>query len=288
MKVWLQAIRPKTLWAGFAPVLIGTALASDSSSLHLGYAVLCLIFALALQIGCNLANDYFDARQGADTAERLGPIRVTQAGLIAPDQVRRAFILCFSVAGLIGLAMIHKGGWPVIVIAITAVITAICYTGGPFPLGYNGLGDIAAFVYFGPVAVAGTTYIMTDQWSLDSLIAGCGPGLWSVAILTVNNLRDIDTDRAAGKRTLIVMLGRSYGRVHYCLAVLLAALVPVVLVARNGNRFALSATVVCLAAIPLMRTIWRKTGRDLNPALGGTARLLLLYSIAFAAGWILS
>ena len=284
---WIQAIRPKTLWAGFAPVLMGAALAFAESALNWLFAALCLLFALALQIGCNLANDYFDAKKGADTPDRLGPVRVTQSGLISPAAVRRAAGLCFGIASLIALAMIQRGGLLVVIILVTAVITAICYTGGPFPLGYNGLGDVAAFIYFGPVAVGGTHYIMTDSWSTDAIIAGFGPGFLSVAILTVNNLRDLETDRAAHKRTLIVMWGRTYGRIHYTVALIAAALVPVVLILRSGSHHAVAiASLACvLAIVPLVRAVWRETGRPLNQTLGATARLLLVYSILFAVGW---
>ncbi|RMF56518.1 MAG: 1,4-dihydroxy-2-naphthoate octaprenyltransferase, partial [Calditrichaeota bacterium] len=197
-KVWLMASRPRTLGAAIAPVLMGLSMAYADMGLHMPSAIATLICALLIQIGTNFANDYYDFVQGADTGERLGPTRATQAGLVTPQAMKKAFIMVFSVAFLIGLYLIWRGGWPIFLIGVLSILFGILYTGGPYPLGYNGLADIFVLIFFGPVAVGGTYYLQTLQINGLVLIAGLAPGLISTALLTVNNLRDVITDRQAG------------------------------------------------------------------------------------------
>jgi 1,4-dihydroxy-2-naphthoate octaprenyltransferase len=283
LALWLQAIRPKTLWAGFSPVLIGAALARADGAYNSAVAWACLGVALSLQIGCNLANDYYDALSGADSATRLGPTRVTQAGLIAPAAVRRGFILAFAVSAILGLALTMRGGWPILVLLVASIASGILYTAGPWPLGYIGLGDLFAFLFFGPVAVAGTYYLITQTLPDHALLAGVGPGLFSVAILTVNNLRDIVSDRAAGKRTLAVRWGARFARAEYAIALLGACAVPLGLPHKGGWL----ACIILVPALLSIRAIHRQRGAALNAVLANTAKLLLFYSILLAFGLLL-
>jgi len=229
IKTWLMAFRPKTLSASIAPVFIGTAMAFGDGIQHFPTAFICLLAALAIQIGTNIANDYYDFKKGTDTAERIGPKRVTQAGLIDPSTMRFAFILSFSIAALLSVWLIYRGGLPIAIIAILSIISGIFYTAGPRPLGYIGLGDLFVLIFFGPVAVAGTYYVQSLEMNMAVILAGLAPGLLSVAILTINNLRDINSDRNAGKKTLAVRFGRSFTISEYLFAIMAASLVPVLI-----------------------------------------------------------
>ena len=247
ISTWADAARPKTLAAGIGPVVLGTALAWRADAAHLLAACACLLGALGLQIGANYSNDYYDGIKGTDTPDRLGPTRAVAAGLLTPAAMRRGSYVAFAVAGLAALLLLPRGGWPVAVIWLTGVACAIAYTGGPFPLGYNGLGDITAFAFFGPVAVAGTYFVQAQALTPAVIVIGCGPGLFAIALITVNNLRDIDTDRRAGKRTLAVLLGRTFARVEYTVSLVLAAAIPIALAATG--RLPWSA---CIAAAVLL------------------------------------
>ena len=289
IKTWLLAIRPKTLPAGIAPVLMGTAMAFGDGIGHVPTAPVCLLTALLLQIGTNLANDYYDFQKGADTRERVGPTRVTQSGLIPPGQVKAAFIGVFALAALASAWLVLRGGWPIAVLASLAILSGIFYTAGRYPLGYLGLGDILVFIFFGPVAVAGTYYVQSLELNSAVIFSGFGPGLMSVAILTVNNLRDLDSDRASGKKTLAVRFGRGFALSEYLFCVLGACVVPVfIYMFIDDHLLILLSAAVILAAVPTIKTILTRTeGVALNAALTATARLLLIYSVLFAAGWLL-
>ena len=289
-KPYLLASRPKTLPAAIAPVFIGTAMAFSDNAGHWPSALLAAFCALMIQIATNYANDYYDHIKGTDDQEtRLGPTRATAAGLVKPRAMRTAFILTFGFAALAGIYLIVRGGWPVVAIGLLSILFGILYTGGPFPLGYNGLGDIFVFIFFGLVAVGGTYYVQALDINATVLMAGIAPGLLSTAILAVNNLRDIHNDRKAGKRTLAVMCGESFGRLQYVLLLALAFLMPFVLVIMAGkHHYACIASAVSLFAIPLVRTIYREPpGRVYNTVLAGTGRLLFLFSLLFSIGWLL-
>jgi 1,4-dihydroxy-2-naphthoate octaprenyltransferase len=289
IKVWILASRPKTLWAAISPVIIGTAMAYGDGKVH-WLAAMCAAFgAIFIQIGTNFANDYFDFKHGADHKGRLGPVRVTQAGLVKPQTMKYAIILVFSLAVLVGLYLIWRGGWPVIIIGILSILFGILYTAGPYPLGYNGLGDIFVLIFFGIIAVAGTYYVQALQINMLILLAGLSPGLFSMAILTVNNLRDIHTDKKAGKKTLAVRFGENFARWEYLASVLVACLIPIILYFITSSHFyALGASMVFLMAIPPIKTVFeQKPGIIFNQVLATTGRLLLLYSLIFAIGWIL-
>jgi len=288
LKLWILASRPKTLWAGIAPVIIGTALAQGDGKMHLLSAVAALVASLLIQIATNFSNDYFDFIHGADTKERIGPKRVTQSGLVKPEVVKIAFILTFLLAFIVGLYLIWRGGWPILTIGIFSIILGLLYTGGPFPLGYHGLGDIVVLIFFGPVAVGGTYYVQALEITPVVLIAGLSPGLLSMALLTVNNLRDIHTDRKAGKKTLAVRFGKFFTRMEYLFSITIACLIPAILFFIKGDHpYALATTFVFIPAIPSIHSIFiKQIGPELNLTLANTGKILLLYSIVFSIGWI--
>ena len=287
MNVWLLAARPKTLPAAVSPVLVGTAMAWTDGGFHLLSAIAAALGALLIQIGTNYANDYFDHAKGTDTEERLGPLRVTQAGLVTPGQMKAATAIVFGLAFLVGVYLVYRAGWPVVGIGVTSILFGILYTGGPYPLGYNGLGDIFVLIFFGPVAVGGTYYVQSLAITWPVIVAGVGPGLLSVAILVVNNLRDLDNDKAGGKRTLAVRFGRRFTIAQYLTCLVGATLVPVVLtVWLSSYYWSLVAVLMLLPAIPALRSVVRDRGAVLNDTLAATGRLLLIYSVLFSVGWI--
>jgi len=289
LKVWIMALRPKTLSASFAPVLIGTAMAFGDGIAHMPTAFLCLCAALSIQIGTNLANDYYDYVNGADTKDRIGPTRATQAGLIEPAAMRLAFIAVFVLAAVFSFWLIKRGGWPVAVIGITAILSGIFYTTGPKPLGYMGLGDLFVLIFFGPVAVAGTYYVQSFEINMAVVLAGLSPGLISVAILTVNNLRDIESDRKTGKNTLAVRFGRPFAVSEYLYALVMAALIPVLIYwLIEDHIYIMTSSCVLLLAVPVIRTVSQSDkGPALNEALARTGRLLMIFGILFSIGWVL-
>ena len=288
-KLWWLAVRPKTLPAAIAPVLIGAAMAQTDGATVFLPALAALFGAVMIQIGTNLANDYYDFVKGADAGVRLGPTRLTQAGLITPSAMKQAAMIAFGLALLIGCYLVWRGGWPIVIIGLLSILFGVLYTGGPYPLGYHGLGEIFVLIFFGPVAVGGTYYVQMLDINAVVVVAGLAPGLFSVAILTINNLRDIDSDRQAGKRTLAVRLGRRFARCEYIVAVLAACAVPTALyVWRGDHPFSLLATVTALAAIGAFRTALASTdGTALNGVLATTGKLLLLYCVLFSIGWAL-
>lgn len=288
-KVWLLAARPKTLPAAISPVVVGCAVAWVEGGLRLLPALAAFAVALLLQIAANFANDVADFKRGADTAERLGPPRVTQSGLLTEQQVIIATGLTLILAMIPGLYLVWLGGPRLAVVGLLAMLAAVAYTAGPKPFGYLGLGEVFIFLFFGPVAVAGTAYVMTHEVTTLALAASIPMGCLISAILVVNNLRDIDTDRAAGKRTLAVRIGREATRWEYLLLLVIAYVVPVA-IAVSGSRswWILMALVTIPLGVLLVRQVWTLQGRGLNAVLAGTARLCLWFAIAFAAGLVIS
>jgi len=287
-QIWWLAIRPKTLPAAAAGVTMGGALAWLDGVFRLDAFLVCLLAALLLQIGSNLANDVFDFERGADTAERLGPTRVTQAGLLTPSQVKAGMWLVFALAALLGMYLIALGGWPILLVGVAAILSAIAYTAGPFPLGYYGLGDVFVFLFFGLAAVGGTYYVQAGRlhplvWWLAGAV-----GLLVTAILVVNNLRDLENDRKAGKHTLAVRLGEAGTRAEYTLCVLLAYLIlPWLAWQRLLPWGGLLAWLSLPLAVKTLRTVLRQRGRPLNAALAGTGQMALWFSLLFWLGLIL-
>lgn len=282
--IWLQAARPKTLGAALAPVLMGTALAHADGHAHLGAAVAAMFGAIFIQIGTNFCNDYCDFRKGADR-ERIGPVRATQAGLVSPEAMLRATAATFGAAALAAIYLFFRGGWPVAAIAVASILSGIAYTAGPRPLAYVGLGDLFVLVFFGPVAVAGTYYVQALTVTNGVILAGVGPGLLAVAILVVNNLRDMVGDERAGKRTLAVRFGATFSRVQYLACVIGGCGWSGLLVAEGYVRTgAAMSSFALISAFPAIRRVLREDGAALNPALGMTAKVLVMYSLLFAAG----
>ncbi len=279
MNVWLQAIRPRTLPAGAIPVLVGTAAAHGAGTVRPLPALAALVGALLLQIAANLANDYHDWKNGADTEERCGPPRVTQQGLLPPAAVQRAYRLTLLMVIPVGVYLASIGGWPIIAIGLAGMICAVAYTGGPIPLGYLGLGDLLVFAFFGPIAVGGTYFLQVGHWDTLGLLAGVPVGLLATAILVVNNHRDLETDRLAGKRTLAVRLGRPTMRIFYGLLLLTSFSAPPLMIGRPG---ALVLLALPLAKAPLKAMLARPDGPSLNHALAQTARLMLMFGVLFS------
>ncbi len=269
-------------------MIVGTALAVADGRFALPAAVACFAVALLLQIAANFANDVFDYHRGADTSERLGPTRVTQSGLIAPGRVVLATWLTLGGAAVAGLYLVWRGGWPILLLGLLAILSALAYTGGPYPLGYHGLGDLFVFLFFGLVAVAGTYYVQARELSALALAAGVPVGCPVTAILVVNNLRDVETDRAAGKRTLAVRLGRRGARAEYIvlLAVAYGAL-PVLWLAGLLSGWWWLPWLSLPLAIQLVRRVLRETGPALNAVLAGTARLHLVFGVLLSIAVLL-
>lgn len=283
--VWLAACRPKTLAAALAPILVGTAIAFRDDVHHVGAVVAALVAALLIQVGTNLANDVFDFEKGADTADRLGPVRVTQAGWLSPQRVRRGMLVTFGLALLPGLYLVYLGGWPILLIGVLSIASGIAYTGGPWPLGYNGLGDLFVFIFFGLVATAGTTYVQAGAFSGEALAAGVPLGLLAAAILVVNNLRDVHTDKKVGKRTLAVRFGARFARMEYAVLMGTALVMPLATwIAGMASAWILLTLATAPWVLTGIRRVYRLRGPALNPLLGYTSKVLLLYGILFAVG----
>jgi 1,4-dihydroxy-2-naphthoate polyprenyltransferase len=284
-RAWLLATRPRTLPAAVAPVAVGTAVAIADCEFAALPALAALSGALLLQIAVNLANDYFDYRRGIDTEQRVGPVRVTQSGLIAPGRVLGAMWLVLVLAGICGAYLATVGGWPIIVIGLASIAGVIGYSGGPYPLASHGLGDLFVFIFFGPVAVCGTYYVQVLTLTGTVVIWAVPPGLLIAAILVVNNLRDIETDRSAGKQTLAVIIGPHYTRIEYTLLVLLAYAFPPIMLATGASQ---PLILLPFLTFPLgglcIRKIYQENGRVLNARLGATAMLALWFSTLLAIG----
>jgi len=289
IKVWWLAIRPKTLWAAVVPVVVGSAIAVEDAMFHLPAAVMALIGSVAIQVGTNLFNDYADFVRGSDRSDRKGPTRVTQAGLLSPKTVLVGTVVAFGVALTAGSYLIWRAGIPILALGVLSIVSGILYTAGPKPLGYIGLGDLFVLIFFGPVAVAGTHFVQSLSLSWEAVAVGLGPGLLSVALLAVNNLRDIDEDRLSGKRTLAVRFGARFARGEYVICVTAAALLPALIFAFTGaHPWSILAGGILIGAVPIFRQLRRGlAGAELNPLLGLTGRLSLMYSLVFALTWLL-
>jgi len=289
LKIWIMATRPKTLPAAIVPVLIGTAMAYGDGKQHFLSAFVSLFCALLIQIGTNLSNDYFDFKNGTDNSRRIGPTRITQAGLVKPSSVRRAFIFVFFIAVLASFYLVLRGGLPVIIIGILSIASGILYTAGPKPLGYIGMGELFVLIFFGPVSVAGTYYVQSLEWNMAAVLAGFACGFLSVAMLAVNNYRDIQTDKETGKCTLAVLLGGRFARYEYIVSIAAACLIPALIYWRyRYHPGILLCVFLVLMAIPNIKKILTKSdGSALNSVLADTGKLMLIYSVIFSLGWIL-
>jgi 1,4-dihydroxy-2-naphthoate octaprenyltransferase len=288
-QIWWLAIRPRTLPAAAAGVFAGCALALHDHAFRPLPALAALLVALLLQIGSNLANDVFDYERGADSARSAGPLRVTQSGLLTPAQVKAGMVCMFALAGLVGLYLAFESGWIVLLIGLAAIFSAIAYTGGPFPLGYYGLGDLFVFLFFGLACVAGTYFVQAGQVSPAAWAMSLPVGLVIVGILVVNNLRDLQTDRLAGKHTLAVLLGGRFAKGEYLGCLLVAFLcLPVFCAFGLLPWGALLAWLALPLAWKQTWVVFTHTGPALNVALAGTGQLALAFSLLFLLGMLLA
>jgi 1,4-dihydroxy-2-naphthoate octaprenyltransferase len=300
-EAWLMAARPQTLPAGAAPVVMGVGLAVADGVFAPVPALAALLGALLIQVGTNLANDYYDAVKGTDAADREGFTRVTAGGLIEPRRVKLAMIATYGLAMAIGVYIAYVGGVPILVAGLASVAAGILYTGGPYPYGYYGLGDLFVFVFFGLVAVAGTYYVQAvpalgagtfpitipaGTVTAETILAGVAAGALSTAILVVNNIRDIESDREAGKRTLAVLLGYRWSRVEFVTLCAAGYLVPPALWLAGGYPPSIMLTYLTLplAAVVTRTLLTRTDGEALNTALERTGQVLAVYALLFALG----
>jgi 1,4-dihydroxy-2-naphthoate octaprenyltransferase len=281
---WIRAARPATLTAALVPVMVGTAVAHATGGARWDTALAALLGACAIQIGTNFANDVFDAEKGADTEARLGPVRAVAAGLLSARAMRLAMIAAFAAATLFGSYLVWTSGWPIVVIGALSIASGIAYTGGPYPLGYNGLGDVFVMIFFGFVAVLGTVVVQTGELPPLGWAAAVPVGAIATAILVVNNVRDRATDVHAGKRTLIVRFGRRFGELEYAGLLALAYVVPIALAVLRGSAWIALPLASAPIAVALVRRLLREEGAPLNATLAGTAKLLLLHGVLFSIG----
>jgi 1,4-dihydroxy-2-naphthoate octaprenyltransferase len=291
-RIWLMAARPRTLPAAVAPVLVGTALAATLGTFKVLTFIATLLGALFIQIGANLSNDYSDARRGADTEDRLGPVRVTAGGLVPPKQVLIATYVAFGLAVLVGVYLIVTAGWQILAIGAASILAGVLYTGGPRPYGYEGLGEVFVFLFFGIAAVTGTYFAQREAWAWESFALAVPVGLLAVAILMVNNVRDLETDRRAGKRTLAVRLGRARARTLYAVTVYVAFLTAPVAWLAGGEGLSAWLLLPWLAlplAAPVVRIVRNRVdGPALNGALARTGQLQLVFCVLLSAGLLAS
>ena len=292
MRTWIMAARVRTLPAAVAPVLVGTALAVTQDVFRVGAFIAALLGALFIQVGTNLSNDYSDARRGADTEDRLGPVRVTAGGLVPPRRVLIATYVSFGLAVLCGLYLVAVAGVALLILGVLSIAAGVLYTGGPKPYGYEGLGEVFVFLFFGIVAVAGSTFAQTEDWPAEAFVLAVPVGLLAAAILVVNNVRDLETDRRAGKRTLAVKLGRGGARNLYAGMVygaFLVAPVPWLLGSDVLGPWLLLPWLALPLAVSLVRLVRTHTdGPTLNAALARTGILQLVFCILLSAGIVAS
>jgi 1,4-dihydroxy-2-naphthoate octaprenyltransferase len=285
-RIWLMAARPRTLPAAVAPVLVGTALAATGGTFRVLTFLAALIGALFIQVGTNLSNDYSDARRGADTEDRLGPVRVTAGGLVPPRQVLIATYVAFGVAVLAGAYLIATAGWELLLVGAASILAGVLYTGGPRPYGYEGLGEVFVFLFFGVVAVTGSYFAQTEELDWEAFVLAVPVGLLASAILVVNNVRDLETDRRAGKRTLAVRLGRERTRALFVAMLVIAFLsAPLPWVLGSLSPWLFLSWLATPLAVPLIRVVRTRTdGPSLNGALAATGRLQLVFCVLLSAG----
>tara|TARA_R100001143_G_scaffold63604_1_gene73764 strand:- start:16570 stop:17544 length:975 start_codon:yes stop_codon:yes gene_type:complete len=289
MLIWLRASRPQTLAAALIPVMVGVSIAYSNGYSRWDISLMVLLCAILIQIGTNFANDYYDFVKGADNDERIGFERATSSGLVSPNAMLNATIFTMFIAFIAGLYLVWIGGWVVLIIGLMSILFGILYTGGPYPLGYNGLGDLFVFIFFGIIAVMGTYYVHALQWSSFSFWASIPVGALAVNILVVNNLRDVSQDTLSGKRTLGVLLGEKALKWEYSLLLLLSYVIPImILIWFEFNLWILLPLLSLPLSIPLLNQIWNhEEKRILNRTLERTAQFMVLYGVLFSIGILL-
>ncbi len=287
LEAWTMAIRPKTLPAGAVPVVVGSAMAFADGVFRPAAALVALLCALGIQVATNFINEIYDFRKGADTTERLGPIRTVAAGLIAEKTMIAVSAGLLATVFAMGLYLVWLAGWPILLVGLLSMFFAWAYTGGPFPIAYSGFGDLFVFIFFGLVAVGGTYYVQAQTLNAPVLAAAVAPGVFSVNILLVNNIRDIATDRAVGKMTLPARIGGGAARRLYLLLTVAAYAVPLLLWAAGYPAWCLLSWLSLPAAAGQVRRLFSSEGRALNEVLAGTGRVMTLYGFLLSAGLLL-
>ncbi|RLA62934.1 MAG: 1,4-dihydroxy-2-naphthoate octaprenyltransferase [Epsilonproteobacteria bacterium] len=289
IKPYLLAVRPKTLTASIGPVLLGLFFSQyEQGHLNFFIAVLTLLCTLFMQMGTNLVNDYFDFKRGIDGANRLGPTRATQAGLIKPHLVKIAYQIIFGISFMLGIFLMWHGGLPIVLIGLASLLAAYAYTGGPIPLSHYGLGEILALLFFGPIAVWGTYFLQTNSPDLTPLFLGLGPGLISATIMGVNNLRDLKSDQASGKFTLAVFLGEKKMKTLLMIFIFLSGALPIFYMLKMKKI----TLILPFLALLLFRSNWKRIyigpiDAGLNQALAKTGQYMFIYGLLFGLGFIL-
>ena len=289
INAWWTACRPNTLIISIAPVLLGLSLAINNGKFNsFLVAILTLVAAMLIQIGTNLINDLYDFISGADTDDRLGPIRATQSGLLSKKQVKMGAFFCFLLSLLIGVYLVYVGGVPILIIGLLSLISGYCYTAGPYPLAYNGLGDIFVFIFFGLIAVPGTYYLQSNElFDINSILVGASIGFLAVAVLCVNNIRDVESDRKVNKKTLVVRFGINNITILYDIMIISSYLSILIFIFRDGIYNHLGILLLLLSlpiAIKLIIDIHKMTGKELNLILYRTVLLIRTFSILLIIG----
>ena len=285
---WILASRPKTLLASVVPVMVGTALAINVGKFSPLVTLVALICSLLIQIGTNFTNDLYDYHKGADTAERKGPVRVLSAGLISVNEMKTAIELTFLAAFILGLYLVYVGGVIILVIGVLSILAGIAYTAGPYPLAYKGLGDIFVFMFFGLIGTMGTFYLQTNEISMPAFLSSIPVGSLITNILVVNNFRDIEEDRAAGKNTLAVKLGKTFTQYQFIFLIVVSFIVPLLLFLFYGFKFWIFLPYLTLPVVfKTIAMLFTLNGTQLNETLELTAKLSAIYGILFSAGLML-
>lgn len=278
--IWIQAARPKTLVSSFFPALAGILLSYKLGLFNWLVASATLCCAISLQILTNLANDYFDFKKGADGETRLGPTRVTSSGLVTPSQIKQAILINVFICLLLGVYLVHHGGFPILIIGILSVTFAILYTAGPFPLAYKGLGDIFAFTFFGPVAASGSYYLQTGVWGDQALAVGILYGFLAACLLNANNLRDYEQDALVNKKTLVVRFGENFGRKLYSACIVGSlVMIQVFCILKLLPNITLITLISALLTKTILKDVWNKRGKDIIPLLVQTAKFYMVYGL---------
>lgn len=286
VRIWVLATRPKTLFASISPVLLGSVLAYTSYNFSWWTCFFTLLTALGIQISTNFVNDYCDFLKGADTHERKGPTRITQSGLVSLSKMKKAIVIILTVTACLGIYLVYEGGIYITLLLGLALLLAVLYTAGPYPLAYVGLGDLFVLLFFGPVAVMGTYFLQTRFLSWEGLWIGVAAGALSTAILCVNNLRDINEDRVANKKTLAVRFGACFAKIEYIVCLLIAAIVPLFFI--KTHPYSLASILFLIPSVSCIKTVFSyKNSKELNAILGKTGRLLTLYTLLFSIGWMI-
>jgi 1,4-dihydroxy-2-naphthoate polyprenyltransferase len=285
VNAWILAARPKTLSAAVVPVLIGTALAPHPP--HWGVFLCALMGALFIQIGTNLVNDALDYKKGADTHERVGPVRVTQAGLVKAEHVMIAAYVCFAVAALCGIPLILRAGWPLLAIGVTSILAAYAYTGGPYPLAYNGLGELFVMIFFGVIAVGGSYYVQTLHIDAAVIVAGIAAGSLATVLLVINNLRDVPSDTRTRKRTMAVRFGERFARSEVGFFAVVPFVCAIVVAIERGRAWLALPLVGMPLAFIVVRCSYRSSGAALNGCLAKAGAMQWAFGILFVIGTLL-